>query len=101
MTTALKLINEFISKELIPMEQQFLIKEFKELLPDLRKKREMVKQMGLWGPNYPEELGGMGLSMVEHGLVSEALGKESYWSLCIWMSGTRCWKYRNFAYVWK
>ena len=35
----------------------------------------MVRQMELWGPNHPKDLGGMGLTMVEHGLVSEALGR--------------------------
>jgi alkylation response protein AidB-like acyl-CoA dehydrogenase len=35
----------------------------------------MVKQMELWAPNHPKEYGGMGLDLVEHGLVSEALGR--------------------------
>ena len=30
--------------------------------------------MELWAPNHPREIGGMGLDLVEHGLVSEALG---------------------------
>jgi acyl-CoA dehydrogenase len=32
--------------------------------------------MELWAPNHPVELGGMGLNLVEHGLVSEALGRS-------------------------
>jgi alkylation response protein AidB-like acyl-CoA dehydrogenase len=32
--------------------------------------------MGLWAPNHPVEFGGLGLSMVEHGLLSEALGRS-------------------------
>ena len=32
--------------------------------------------MGLWAPNAPAECGGLGLSMVEHGLFSEALGRS-------------------------
>ena len=35
-----------------------------------------VRQMGVWAPNHPVEYGGLGLSMVEHGLVSEALGRS-------------------------
>ena len=76
MKTIIDMINNFILKELIPMEQEYLIKDFRELLPELKQKREKVKQMNLWGPNYPRELGGMGLTLVEHGLVSEALGQS-------------------------
>jgi alkylation response protein AidB-like acyl-CoA dehydrogenase len=32
--------------------------------------------MGLWAPNHPVEYGGLGLTMVEHGLLSEALGRS-------------------------
>ncbi len=36
----------------------------------------MVKEAGLWAPNLPEELGGMGLGLVDLGLLSEALGRS-------------------------
>lgn len=75
MKTILGMVNEFLDKELLPLEQAFICSDFKEMLPVLREKRHMVKQMELWGPNIPVELGGMGLSMLEHGLVSEALGR--------------------------
>jgi alkylation response protein AidB-like acyl-CoA dehydrogenase len=45
------------------------------MVPALKEKRKMVKQMELWGPQIPKELGGMGLNLVEHGLVSESLGR--------------------------
>jgi len=73
--TILGMINEFIDRELIPLEPEFLTHEFRDMLPVLQEKRQVVKQMELWGPNHPKELGGMGLSMVDHGLVSEALGR--------------------------
>ncbi|HOO70647.1 MAG TPA: acyl-CoA dehydrogenase family protein [Spirochaetota bacterium] len=76
MQTILDLINEFVDKELIPLEPEFVKKEFRDMEPVLEEKRRMVKQMELWGPNHPQELGGMGLSMLEHGLVSEALGRS-------------------------
>lgn len=75
MRTILSMINEFVDKELIPMEQEYLHKDFREMLPELNKKREMVKKMELWAPNQPQDIGGMGLDLVEHGLVSEALGR--------------------------
>ena len=43
------------------------------MLGDVQRK---VRQMGLWAPNFPVEYGGLGLSMVDHGLFSEALGRS-------------------------
>ncbi len=76
MQTILKMIDEFVDKELIPIEHRFIKEEFRDLVPLLKEKRQMVKQMELWGPNIPVDLGGMGLSLVEHGLVSESLGRS-------------------------
>jgi alkylation response protein AidB-like acyl-CoA dehydrogenase len=69
------MIDEFVNKELIPLEGEMLRKPFRELLPILEEKRSMVKQMELWAPNHPKEYGGMGLNLVEYALVSEALGR--------------------------
>ena len=38
--------------------------------------RKQVKAAGMWGPQMPKELGGLGLGLVEHGLVSERLGRS-------------------------
>ncbi|MCB1192414.1 MAG: acyl-CoA dehydrogenase family protein [Leptospiraceae bacterium] len=76
MKTVLRMIDTFMRKEVFPFEASFFRHEFKELLPELEEKRNKVRQMGLWGPNYPEELGGMGLNLVEHGLISESLGRS-------------------------
>jgi acyl-CoA dehydrogenase len=76
MKAIIGMMNEFVDKELIPLEPEFLIKDFKEMLPELEEKRKMVKKMELWAPNHPKEYGGMGLDLVEHGLVSEALGRS-------------------------
>ncbi|MCU0849311.1 MAG: acyl-CoA dehydrogenase family protein [Spirochaetes bacterium] len=70
------MINEFVDRELIPLEPEFLTREFRELLPVLEEKRKMVKKMELWAPNHPKEYGGMGLNLLEHGLVSESLGRS-------------------------
>lgn len=75
MKIILGMVNEFIDRELLPLEPEFLNTEFRDMLPVLAEKRRMVRQMELWGPNHPRELGGMGLNLVEHGLISEALGR--------------------------
>ncbi len=77
-------IDEFVDKELIPLEPEFLTKDFKDLLPVLREKQDMVRKMGLWAPNFPSECGGMGLSLLEHGFVSEALGRSPLGHYVFW-----------------
>jgi len=84
MKTILGMINEFVDRELIPLEPEFIKHDFKEMLPVLREKQKIVKKMELWAPNYPEELGGMGLALLEHGLVSEALGRTPLGHYTFW-----------------
>ena len=82
--TIVGMINEFVEKELIPLEPKFLAEDFKDLLPVLRKKQDLVRKMELWAPNFPVECGGMGLSLLEHGLVSEALGRSPLGHYVFW-----------------
>ena len=70
------MIDEFLDKEIIPLEPEFLTKTFREMLPVIEEKRSMVKKMELWAPNHPKEYGGMGLNLVEHAFVSESLGRS-------------------------
>lgn len=84
MQTIIGMINEFVDKELIPLESEFLTKDFEEMMPAIREKQEMVKKMELWAPNFPADLGGMGLTLLEHGLVSEALGRSPLGHFIFW-----------------
>ncbi len=74
MQTIVGMIRDFMKKEVYPIEPEFQHAGFKQLEPLLDAKRAKVKQMGLWAPQMPEEYGGMGLTMMEHAIVSEALG---------------------------
>ncbi len=67
--------REYVDRELIPLEPQFLESGFAAMLPRLREKRAEVRKLGLWGPIYPREHGGLGLDLLTHGLISEALGR--------------------------
>lgn len=69
-------IEQFVEGELLPLEAQFFSQPFAVLVPLLQEKRNHVKSLGLWGPQIPRELGGIGLTLVEHGYVSEALGRS-------------------------
>jgi acyl-CoA dehydrogenase len=69
-------VRDFVESELIPLEPRLLADGLPPLLPALAEKREAVKRAGLWAPNHPREYGGLGLDLVTHGLVSEALGRS-------------------------
>ncbi len=67
-------MRRFVEDEVYPLEAAFLYEGFHSILPDLEKKRAEVKELGLWAPGHPKDLGGMGLGLVDLGLVSEVLG---------------------------
>lgn len=71
----LNTMEDFVQEELIPLERFFLDHDFQALLPLMEEKRQQAKSLGLWLPQIPQEYGGMGLSLVEHGFVSEVLGR--------------------------
>jgi acyl-CoA dehydrogenase len=73
--TIVNRVRDYVDRELIPLETAFLQSGFGPLLPVLQRKRAEVKKLGLWGPIYPHEHGGLGLDLITHGLISEALGR--------------------------
>jgi alkylation response protein AidB-like acyl-CoA dehydrogenase len=68
-------IRDFIESEVVPLEGEFLLRPFRELLPAVREQRAKVKSLGLWAPHLPRELGGLGLRLPEFARVSEELGR--------------------------
>lgn len=72
--TILDTIREFTRREIVPLERHFLHHEYDLLWSLAEEKRQKAKSLGLWLPQIPEAYGGMGLSLVEHGYVSEILG---------------------------
>jgi acyl-CoA dehydrogenase len=69
----------FIEDELIPVERELMGgDDFEAKMPALTALRNKVKEMGLWLPQAPKEIGGMGLSVLEHGLMSEVLGRSPF-----------------------
>jgi alkylation response protein AidB-like acyl-CoA dehydrogenase len=68
-------IRAFLVEEVYPLEQDFLKKSFRELLPVLQEKRQQVKDLGLWTPHLSEEYGGLGLSLAEFAYLSEEMGR--------------------------
>jgi alkylation response protein AidB-like acyl-CoA dehydrogenase len=69
-------MREFVERKLYPIELGLLSAAPSGDEPELRALRDEVRARGLWAPQAPRELGGMGLSLLEHGMVSEVLGKS-------------------------
>ena len=76
MSTMLAMIGEFMDREVIPLEGEMLHGDPATLEAGVKAAQAKVKQMGLWAPNHPIEFGGLGLSMVDHGLFAEAVGRS-------------------------
>src|SRR5258708_31916170 len=71
----LSAVRGFVRQELIPLELDFITKGYAAMEPALGQKRQQVKALGLWLPQVPRDYGGLGLSLFEHGLVSQELGQ--------------------------
>lgn len=67
-------IGRFMQEQVYPLEGEVAAHGFRATLPQLKAAREKVKQLGFWCPQIPKEHGGMGLSLMEHGMVSSVLG---------------------------
>ena len=71
-------IKSFVEDELFPLEPWILNSEWDEKLPKLNELRDKVKSMRLWLPQISKEYGGLGLTLEQHGEVSEIIGASPY-----------------------
>jgi acyl-CoA dehydrogenase len=69
----LQRIREFIDERVIPAERSLESTPIDELMQPIRAE---AKQAGLWLPQMSKRHGGLGLSLLEHGLVSEVIGRS-------------------------
>jgi len=74
--TTLQMVRTFLEKEVVPLEPEFRKRPFSDLLPELGRLRDMVRQMGLFAPHMQESMGGAGLSLTEFAHLSEELGRS-------------------------
>ncbi|MCB1056732.1 MAG: acyl-CoA dehydrogenase family protein [Acidobacteria bacterium] len=63
-------------EELEPLERVVLGGSFSAAADELEAARARAREIGLWLPQMPREVGGLGLSVLEHGHVSEILGRS-------------------------
>jgi alkylation response protein AidB-like acyl-CoA dehydrogenase len=69
-------MRAFLAAEVVPLERALATEGFFAIEPRLGALRERVKALGLWGPQVPRDVGGMGLPLMQHAFVSEVLGRS-------------------------
>src|SRR6185503_10084875 len=74
--TLVKKVREFVAAEVMPLEAVVARRGFRATLPDLGRLRQRAKELGMFAPHLPRDLGGLGLSLTEFAHVSEALGRS-------------------------
>ena len=69
-------IDRLLDETIVPAEADVMHRGWAAAADVLDGLRAQVKAAGLWGPQIPKDLGGLGLGLVEHALVSERLGRS-------------------------
>ncbi len=69
-------VERFVVDVVMPAEAEVLERGFHAAAPLLGELRGKCKAAGMWAPQAPKDIGGLGLGLVEHGLVSEKLGRS-------------------------
>ncbi|MEJ7729044.1 MAG: acyl-CoA dehydrogenase family protein [Polyangiaceae bacterium] len=70
-------VREIMTAQVLPLEDEMRRRKgWSAMLPELDRVRAAVKAAGLWAPQLPRDIGGMGLSLREHARVSEELGRS-------------------------
>lgn len=71
-------IHTFMAEEVFPYDLQWLKQSWADLQPTLNALREKVKANGWWLPCFDPHYGGLGLSLLEHAFIAEAVGGSPF-----------------------
>src|ERR1700733_13108850 len=73
-------IREFVAAEILPLESDPASFDEHEniALPLLDRLRAKAKAAGLWAPQMPRELGGLGLNVADLAVCYEAMGRSIF-----------------------
>jgi len=72
----LRRARNLVETEVYPLEPEFFEKGFNAIEGTLKKVRDKVKAEGMWLPQIARQHGGLGLSLLEHGLFSAEIGRS-------------------------
>jgi len=71
-------LRRFVDEHVIPLEAEARAAGFYAIEPQLQQLRQRARTGQWWLPQIAEAHGGMGLSVLEHGMVSEVLGRSPF-----------------------
>ena len=71
-------IRAFRDEHLLPLEPLMLQVGTHAVLPRLAELRGLARNLGIWAPHLPPDLGGQGLSLTAFAQVSEELGRSPF-----------------------
>ena len=74
----LRVVRKYVETELHALEVEARGKTHAEIEPKLQELRKQNRERDWWLPQLPKEHGGLGLSVLEHGLLSAELGRSFY-----------------------
>lgn len=80
--TLLDQAQAVVDERVIPLEPELLGRDWPQIEPRLAEVRDEIKKLGLWAPNLPASVGGMGLSLMDLGLMSEVMGQSPFGHYC-------------------
>ena len=69
-------LRALVDARVVPLEAEFFARGFGAVAPALEDVRQEARAAGLWAPQLPAALGGMGLPLLEFGLASRELGRS-------------------------
>jgi acyl-CoA dehydrogenase len=77
-------VRDFVNREIIPLEKrEDCMDEYRNIAPHaLEAVRHEVKRAGLWAPQMPKRLGGLGLGMVGMAVCYEEMNRSIFGPVC-------------------
>ena len=76
LTALVERARAFMERVVYPLEPIVAKVGFDGASDELKAARAECRDAGLWGPQVPTELGGMGLSFLDHAMLSEEIGRS-------------------------
>lgn len=76
LTALVERARTFMERVVYPLEPTVAKLGFDGSIEALQAAREECRTAGLWGPQVPKEFGGMGLSFLDHAMLSEEIGRS-------------------------
>lgn len=69
-------VRDFMQREVHPLEPRFLNEPYEDVLPEVKKLRAKVRELGMNAMHMPKDCGGGGMHFLQFARLSEEMGKS-------------------------